>query len=81
MAVASWGEGVVGTRKHPLQGTGTVSSRGVDGEVISSKQLYPNIKSEPVNNNIELYTGFAQVTPISSRQSKTRSEAATTIQR
>ena len=86
IAVVSWGEGVVGTGTHLLHKTGTVSSRGVEGEVASSKTLYPNLKPKVAasgrqTNNNQLYTGFATVTPLPNKPSPSPSEAALKIQR
>ena len=40
VAVASWGEGVIGTSEHELHQTGQVTSRGIDKDVESSASLY-----------------------------------------
>ena len=79
--MASWGEGVVGTSSHALREKGVISSRGVEREVKSSKDMYPSLKPKTPdpNKNIELYTGFATVTPIPTQLDK--EEAAITIQR
>ena len=81
IAVASWGEGVVGTSSHELQSKGVVSSRGVQHEVKSSKDMYPSLKPKTPdpNKNSELYTDFARVTPIPTQPKK--EQAAVTIQR
>lgn len=81
IAVASWGEGIVGTSSHALHDKGVISSRGVEREVKSSKDMYPSLKPKTPdpNKNIELYTGFATVTPIPRQPDK--EEAAITIQR
>lgn len=79
--MASWGEGIVGTSSHALHDKGVISSRGVEREVKSSKDMYPSLKPKTPdpNKNIELYTGFATVTPIPTQPDK--EEAAITIQR
>ena len=81
IAVASWGEGIVGTSSHALHDKGVISSRGVEREVKSSKDMYPSLKPKTPdpNKNIELYTGFAMVTPIPTQPDKEL--AAITIQR
>ena len=81
IAVASWGEGIVGTSSHALHSKGVVSSRGVQHEVKSSKDLYPMQKpnTPDPNKNSELDTSFARVHPITP-QSRTE-KAAVTIQR
>ena len=81
IAVASWGEGIVGTSSHALHSKGVVSSRGVQHEVKSSKDMYPSLKlkTPDTNKNTHLYTDFARVTPISGQSSK--EQAAMTIQR
>jgi len=81
IAVASWGEGIVGTSSHALHSKGVVSSRGVQHEVKSSKDMYPSLKPKTpdTNKNTQLYTDFARVTPISGQSSK--EQAAMTIQR
>lgn len=43
VALSSWGEGVVGTSTHSLQDKGVVRSRGVDYDVVTSKELYPQL--------------------------------------
>ena len=81
IAVASWGEGIVGTSSHSLNDKGVITSRGVQNEVKSSKEMYPSLKprTPDSNKNTELYTGFATVTPISTQTDKDL--AAITIQR
>ena len=81
IAVASWGEGIVGTSSHALHSKGVVSSRGVQHEVKSSKDMYPSLKPKTPdpNRNNGLYTDFARVTPVP-RQSN-QEQAAVTIQR
>ena len=81
IAVASWGEGIVGTSSHALHDKGVISPRGVEREVKSSKDMYPSIKPKTPdpNKNTELYTGFATVTPITTQPDK--EQAAITIQR
>lgn len=82
IAVASWGEGVVGTSSHALHNKGVVSSRGVQHEVKSSKDMYPSLKPKTPdpNKNGQLYTEFARVTPVPSQPNKEQA-AAVTIQR
>lgn len=79
--MASWGEGIVGTSSHTLHDKGVISSRGVEREVKSSRDMYPSLKPKTPdpNKNSELYTGFATVTPIPPHPDK--EEAAITIQR
>lgn len=81
IAVASWGEGIVGTSSHALHDKGVITSRGVQRDVKSSKEMYPSLKPKTPdsNKNTELYTGFATVTPISPQPDKDL--AAITIQR
>ena len=81
IAVASWGEGVVGTSSHDLHDRGVISSRGVEHPVKSSKDMYPSLKPKTPdpNKNTELYTGFATVTPIPLQPDQ--EQAALTIQR
>lgn len=81
IAVASWGEGIVGTSSHALHSKGVVSSRGVQHEVKSSRDMYPmqKPKTPDPNKNSELDTSFAIVRPITP-QSRTE-KAAVTIQR
>ncbi|KAL9988497.1 hypothetical protein ACROYT_G002951 [Oculina patagonica] len=81
IAVASWGEGIVGTSSHDLHDKGVISSRGVEREVKSSKDMYPSLKPKTPdpNKNTELYTGFATVTPIPLQPDK--EQAAIIIQR
>ena len=71
----------MGTSSHVLHNKGVVSSRGVEHEVKTSKDMYPSLKPKTPdpNKNTELYTGFATVTPIPSKPDK--DQAATTIQR
>lgn len=81
IAVASWGEGIVGTSSHALHDKGVITSRGVQRDVKSSKEMYPSLKPKTPdsNKNTELYTGFATVTPIPPQPDKDL--AAITIQR
>lgn len=84
IAVASWGEGIVGTSSHELHSKGLVSSRGVQNEVKTSKDMYPSLKPKTpdtnnTNKNSELITDFTRVTPVPTQPSK--ENAAITIQR
>jgi len=81
IAVASWGEGIVGTSSHELHNKGMVSSRGVQQEVKSSMDLYPSLKPKTPdqNSNNGLHNEFAKVAPILRQPSS--EIAATTIQR
>lgn len=81
IAVASWGEGIVGTSSHELHNKGMVSSRGVQQEVKSSMDLYPSLKPKTPdqNSNNDLHNEFAKVAPIPRQPSS--ETAATTIQR
>lgn len=75
IAVASWGEGIVGTSSHELHNKGVVSSRGVQHEVKSSKDLYPSLKPKTP----EHHKNITRVTPVLAHPST--EQAATTIQR
>lgn len=81
IAVASWGEGIVGTSSHELHSKGMVSSRGVQQEVKSSMDLYPSLKPKTPdqNSNDDLRNDFSEVAPVLRQPSS--ETAATTIQR
>ena len=85
IAVASWGEGVIGTSSHALQKKGVVASRGVEQEVKSSKDLYHSLKPGTSNLSKNLTakkdhnTDFARVSLNPSQPST--DDAAVTIQR
>ena len=71
--MASWGEGIVGTSSHTLHDKGVISSRGVEREVKSSRDMYPSLKPKTPDPNKNT------VTPIPPHPDK--EEAAITIQR